>query len=207
MWQLYLQDCEDLGFAIWIHVVAYAGHWLWPRNGRKWFLKKISTVLVVLKGVGSMEVFLQFSMRVYTFSMEGIWMVLKGGWLYAVGTLGHCLASRPGMMWLTFALCPLDVLWDFLFPAPDCLDLHCVLKWFLLPHLWHFLSQAGAFSRWVRHSTLTAYLTLATLGPLALTFPLLEGPDLTYGGCHCNSSIGLVLVEVLNSCLMLFCAH
>ena len=32
---------------------------------------------------------------------------------------------------------------------------------------------------------------------MALTFPVLEGSDLVYGGCHCNSSIGLVLVEVL----------
>ena len=36
---------------------------------------------------------------------------------------------------LTLPLHPLDVLQDFLFPAPDCLDLHCVLKWFLLPNL------------------------------------------------------------------------
>ena len=26
VWQLYLQDCEDLGFALWICIVAYAGH-------------------------------------------------------------------------------------------------------------------------------------------------------------------------------------
>ena len=38
---------------------------------------------------------------------------------------------------------PLDVLWDFLSPPLDCLDLHWVLKWFLLPHLWHFLPHAG----------------------------------------------------------------
>ena len=44
---------------------------------------------------------------------------------------------------LPLPLHPLDVLWGFLFPASDCLDLHCVLKWFLLPHLWHFLPQAG----------------------------------------------------------------
>ena len=67
-----------------------------------------------------------------------------------------------------------------------------------------FLAPHWAFSRWVRHSTLTAYLTLVTLGPLALTFPVLEGPNLVYGGCHCNSSVGLVSVEVLNGCLMLF---
>ena len=54
------------------------------------------------------------------------------------------------------------------------------------------------------HSTLAACLTLATLGSMALTFPVLEGPDLVYGGCHCNSSVGLVSVEVLNSHLMLF---
>ena len=26
VWQLYLQDCEDLGFALWICIIAYAGH-------------------------------------------------------------------------------------------------------------------------------------------------------------------------------------
>ena len=70
-----------------------------------------------------------------------------------------------------------------------------------------FLALGWAFSRQVRCSTLTAYLTLATLGPLALTFPVLEGLDLIYGGCHCNSSIGLVSVEVLNGCLVLFGMH
>ena len=44
---------------------------------------------------------------------------------------------------LPLPLCPLDVLQDFLFPAPDCLDLQHVLKWFLFPHLWHFLPHAG----------------------------------------------------------------
>ena len=38
---------------------------------------------------------------------------------------------------------PLDVLWDFLFLDPVCLDLQHVLKWFLFPHLWHFLPHAG----------------------------------------------------------------
>ena len=44
---------------------------------------------------------------------------------------------------LPLFLHPLDVLWDCLSDPPDCLDLHCVLKWFLFPHLWHFLPQAG----------------------------------------------------------------
>ena len=67
-----------------------------------------------------------------------------------------------------------------------------------------FLAPCWAFSRQVRHTAFTTCLTLATLGPMALTFPVLEGSDLIYGGCCCNSSIGLVSVEVLNSCLMLF---
>ena len=67
-----------------------------------------------------------------------------------------------------------------------------------------FVAPHWAFSRQVRCSTLAAYLTLVTLGSLALTFPVLEGPDLIYGGCCCNSSVGLVSVEVLNGCLMLF---
>ena len=67
-----------------------------------------------------------------------------------------------------------------------------------------FLTPWWAFSRQVRHSIFATCLTLATLGSMALTFLLVEGSYLIYGGCHCNSSIGLVSVEVLNSCLMLF---
>ena len=44
---------------------------------------------------------------------------------------------------LPLPLHPLDVLQDHLSPPPNCLDLHCILKWFLFPHLWHFLPQAG----------------------------------------------------------------
>ena len=113
---------------------------------------------MVLKGVCSMEVFSLISMEVCTFSMEVICtfsmeviqMVLKGGWLYAVGTFGHWFASRPEWGGLPLPLHPLDVLQDSLFLAPDCLDLQCVLKWFLLPHLWHFLPHAGhSLSGWV----------------------------------------------------------
>ena len=50
------------------------------------FFNKISTFLMILKGVGSMEVFQLISMgvcilsmEVCTFSMEVIQMVLKGG--------------------------------------------------------------------------------------------------------------------------------
>ena len=127
---------------------------------------------MVLKGVGSMEVSSLISMEVCTFSMEVsslvsmevcsfsmevvcvfsmqvIWMVLKGGWLYAVGTFGHRLALDLEWCGLPLPLRPLDVLRDFLFPAPDCLDLHHVLKWFLLPHLWHFLPLTGySLGRW-----------------------------------------------------------
>ena len=49
---------------------------------------------------------------------------------------------------LPLPLHPLDVLRDFLFPAPDYLDLH-VLKWFLFPHLCHFLPHTGhSLGRW-----------------------------------------------------------
>ena len=73
---------------------------------------------------------------------------------------------------LPLPLCPLDMLQDFLFPPPDCLDLHWVLKWFFIATLMTLFAPCWAFSRWVRRSTLTAYLTL-TSGLLALTFPLL----------------------------------
>ena len=67
-----------------------------------------------------------------------------------------------------------------------------------------FLAPHWAFSRQVRHATFAACLPGATLGSMAITFPEFEGSDLVYGGCHCNSSIGLVAVEVPDCCLMLF---
>ena len=54
---------------------------------------------------GSMEVSglaSLLSMEVCTISMEVTWMVLKGGWLYAMCTFGHLVTSWPGL--LTFAL-------------------------------------------------------------------------------------------------------
>ena len=122
----------------------------WPGNGRKWFLYKISTFLMVLKGVGSMEVFLLISMRVCTFSMEVIQMVLKGGWLYAVGTLGHWLAFRPGMRRLTLALTSsgcatgLSVPGSWLFRPTTCTEM------IFIATLVTFLAPCWAFSWWVR---------------------------------------------------------
>ena len=118
---------------------------IWPGNGREWLLKEFSTIW------GSMEVSSMLSMEVCTFSMEVIcifsmeviWMVLKGGWLHAVCTFGHQVASRPGPMWLTFALASSGCAAGFSVPPPDCLDLHWVLKWFFWPHLWHFLPHTG----------------------------------------------------------------
>ena len=167
---------------------------------------------MVLKGVGSMEVFLLSSMRVCTFSieviwifsMEVIWMVLKRIWLYAVGTLGHRFTSRPWMRWFTLAFAsfgsapgsPVPISW--LFGPTTCTEM------IFITTLVTFLAPCWAFSTWVRHATFTACLPKATLGSLAITFPEFEGSDLVYGGCHYKSSIGLVSVEVPDCCLMLF---
>ena len=193
---------EDLGFALWICVIAYAGHRLWPGNGRKRLFKEFNTSQMVLKGIVSMEVFSLISMEVCTFSMEVIWMVLKGGWLHAVGTFGCRLASRPGMTWLTFALVSSGCTAGLFVPGSRLLRPTLCTEVVFIATLVTFFAPCWAFSRQVGHSTLTAYLTI-TFGSLALTFPLLEGPDLVYCGCHCNSSIGLVSLEVLDSCLVL----
>ena len=155
---------------------------------------------MVLKGVGSMEVFFlwfpwrsalspwrfsplismevcSFSMEVIcVFSMEVIWMVLKGGWLYAIGTFGHWLASRPGMMWLTSALTSSGCAMGFSVPSSWLLRPTLCTEIVFIATFVTFLAPHWAFSRWVRCSTLTAYPTLVTLGSLALTFPVLEGP-------------------------------
>ena len=108
---------------------------------------------------------------------------------------------------LPLPLHPLDVLQDHLSPPPDCLDLHWVLKWFLFPHLWHFLPHAGhSLGGWdVPHlpHILPLLLVLGS-SPRSLAFSC-EGSDLVDCGRCCNSSIGLVSVKVLDGCFMLFC--
>ena len=137
-----MQHGEDLSLALWIRIVADAGHRLWPGNCRKWLLKELGTIW------GSMEVS-SLSMEVCTISMEVVCFFWRSGWswkeadsmLYAL--LVTWLLLNLDCWHLPLPLCPLDVLWDLLSPPPDCLDLHWVLKWFLLPHLWHFLPHAG----------------------------------------------------------------
>ena len=87
-----------------------------------------------------------FSMEVHIFSMEVVWMVLKGGWLYAVGTFGHQLASRPGTMWLTFALTSsgcatgLSVPWPCLLGPTTCTEMIFIATFVtFLPHVGHSL--------------------------------------------------------------------
>ena len=120
------------------------------------------------------------------------------------GHFGHQLASRPGMMWLTFALMSSGCAMGLSVPSFWLLRPTTCTEMIFIATLVTFLAWCRAFSKWVRHSTFATCLTLATLGSMALTFLLMEGSYLIYGGCHCNSSIGLVLVGVLNGCLMLF---
>ena len=61
-----------LVFALWICVVADAGHRLWPENGRKWLLKELGTIW------GSMEVS-SLSLEVCTFLHGGCLFFLHGG--------------------------------------------------------------------------------------------------------------------------------
>ena len=67
-----------------------------------------------------------------------------------------------------------------------------------------FLAPCWAFSQWMRQAAFAACLTWATLGSVAIAFPELECLDFIYGCCHCNSTIGFVLVEVFYCHLMLF---
>ena len=193
-------------------IIAYAGHRFWPVNSSKGFLDKISTFLMVLRGVGSMEVFLLSSMRVCTFSMGVIWifsmevipMVFKGIWLYAVGTLGHRFTSRPWMRWFTLAFTSFGSALGSLVPISWLFGPTTCTEMVFITTLVTFLAPCWAFSRQVRHNAFATYLPGATLGSWAITFLKFEGSDLIYGGCHCNSSIGLVSVEVPDCCLMLF---
>ena len=74
-------------------------------------------------------------------------MVLKWVQLYAMDTSGIGSASRS---WLGLSGPTLRMPhgapamgWSLAVLGTFCFDLQHVLKWFLFPHLWHFLPQAG----------------------------------------------------------------
>ena len=116
---------------------------------------------------------------------------------YAVGTSGVGSASRyqfwpsgptlrascgaPGMGW------SLAVLWALLLQPTTC------TKVVFISTLVTFLAPCWAFFWWVRWA---ACLTWATLGSVAIAFPEPECLDFIYGCCCCDSTIGLVSVEV-----------
>ena len=148
------------------------------------------------------------SMEVCTISMGVTWMVLKGGWLYAICTFGHLVTSWPGLLPFAFALTwPLDVLRDLSVPSSWLLGPALSTKMILISTFVTLFAPRWAFSRWMRHSTLTTYLTLTSgpgSSPRSLAFSC-EGSDLVDCGRHCNSSIGLVSLKVLDGCFVLLC--
>ena len=95
-------------------------------------------------------------------------------------------------------------------------DLQHKLKWFLKPHLWHFLPNAGQSLNWCSSVALTAHFavsgTLAThsawtAGLGTFLTVTLECLDHIYSHWLCNSSIQLVVVEIFYSHFMLFSAY
>ena len=93
-------------------------------------------------------------------------------------------------------------------------DLQHELKWFLKPHLWHFLPNAGQSLNWcvvlhLLHILLLRVLWLLILyEPLVLVLFLLfffEGFDGVDGGRLCDSSVWLVTLKIFDCHLMLLC--
>ena len=141
---------------------------------------------------------------------------LYGGYLNGLErrlTLWYVHFWSPGcfLTWtVDVCLCPY-VLWmccgTICALLPTVLDLHWVLKWFLFPHLWHFLPHTGhSLGGWdVPHLPHILPLTSGPgSSPRSLAFSC-EGSDLIDCGRCCNSSVGLVSVKVLDGCLMLLC--
>ena len=147
------------------------------------------------------------SMEVCTISMEVTWMVLKGGWLYAMCTFGHLVTSWPGLLTFAFALTSSGCA-----AGPSVRSswlsgptLHT--KMVFISTFMTLFAPSRAFSGWMRCSILTIYLTLTSSlgsGLRSLAFSC-EGSDLVDCGRRCNSTIGLVLVKVLDGCFVLFC--
>ena len=140
------------------------------------------------------------------------WRLPEWSWKEADSMLcahfGHLVTSWPGLLMFAFALMSLWMCYGTVcLILLNCLDLHCILKWFLFPHLWHFLPQAGhSLGGWdVPH--LPQILPLLLVRALARDpWPFsCEGSDLVDCGRCCNSSVGLVSVKVLDGCFVLFC--
>ena len=151
----------------------------------------------------SMEV-CTFSMEVVCFFSMEVWMVLKGGWLHAVCTFGHLVASRPGLLMFTFALVSSGCAAGSSIPSSWLFGPELSAKMIFIATFVTLFAPHWAFSRWMRCSTLTTYLTLTPgSGSRSLAFSF-QGSDLVDCGWHCNSSVGLVSVEVLDGALCYF---
>ena len=92
-------------------------------------------------------------------------------------------------------------------------DLQHELKWFLKPHLWHFLPKAGQSLNWCVVLHLLHILLSWVLWPLVLYEPLVLVPFLplrlnvlmaVHSHRLCDSSIRFVVLEVFDCHLMLF---
>ena len=129
---------QDLGFAIWIHLVADASHWHCPGNTVKYLLDKI----INFKGVSPMEI----RMVLKGVSCSMLW-TLSGGvstlWICPPSPLMHisCACSCFSVCFMTLygSICVGLCLGNILCPW----ILQHILKWFLFPHLKHFLPHAG----------------------------------------------------------------
>ena len=131
----------------------------------------------------------------------------KGGWLNAMCTFGHLVASRPGLLMFAFALTSSGCAAGSSIPSSWLLGPALSTKMVLISTFVTLFAPCWAFSRWMRCSTLTTYLTLTSgpgSSPRSLAFSC-EGSDLIDCGRHCNSSIGLVSVKVLDGCFVLLC--
>ena len=134
-------------------------------------------------------------------------MVLKGGLLYAMCTFGCLVASRPGLLTFAFALASSGCAVGSSVPSSQLPGPTLHTKMVLISTFMTLFSPCRAFSGWMRCSTLTTYLTLTSgpgSSPRSLAFSC-EGSDLIDCGRRCDSSVGLVSVEVFDSRFMLLC--
>ena len=177
---------QDLCFVIWVCVIQYCCYWSWPGNTMKssQHVNVINIVPVYFDAVGVPSLWT----TPWTWPWSGACLPLLGLWHLSV--LLPCMA---GVLPLCRSeSCPL--LQE---------DLQHELKWFLKPHLWHFLPKAGPVFKLMHSVTLTARFavsgTLAarsvwTTGLGTFLTIMLECLDRIQGHWLCNSSIQFVAI-------------
>ena len=195
VWQLDSKLHQDLHFTIWVCVIWDCCNCLWPGNTVKSskYIDIINVILVNFNAVGVS------SLWTTPWTWSGSGAPASAG---SVTSLSAPVLHAGVLPLCQSELCPLLLE-----------DLQHELKWFLKPHLWHFLPNTGQSLNWwvvlhLLHILLSLVLWLLILCELLVLIPFL--PRLkTFDHIYCSQlsdpSIWFVVVEIFHHHFMFFC--